>query len=659
MTFSDISFKNKIFILLTLPLVGFIWLSINSISQSYSVNKEMAQLSQLTELSVTYSELVHELQKERGATAGFLGSKGTKFVNEIKNQRNETDSKHSAKNQFLSNNNFEQQSIKQLNLSINRDLNELNRIREQVNSLKIPTNKAISFYTQLNAKLLMVSSLISEISTDAELTKEIVAYYNFLQGKERAGIERAVLSNTFAKDEFTEGMFVKFISLVTQQDTFFDNFNAFSSDINKSFFQQKLNHASITEVLRIRDIARSKQSGFGIDALHWFDQATQRIGQLKQVESNLSDSLLALNVTKKSAALTSLIFNSILCALLIILATLISFITIKDLTARVKELTHVMSKVRDENDLTVQVTLEGESELGQISSALNLTLNKFAGAIDEISTSSLTLASAAEETSQTCEYNSTSMIEQQEGINLIATAVEELSATVKEVATNTQLTADSAKQADEQAQNGLGVVQKSYHSIEELAAEIDGLAKQINSLHESSNNITNVVDVIKSVAEQTNLLALNAAIEAARAGEQGRGFAVVADEVRTLAQRTQQSTSEIEGFITSLQTDANAAFNVIEQSQKKAVEAVENSKDVEHTLEGISGAVSNIFEMTEQVATAIEEQSVVTEDVAKNVVSIEEKSTETTTGAAQIATTAKEQAFLATTLQDIAKTFKV
>jgi methyl-accepting chemotaxis protein len=205
----------------------------------------------------------------------------------------------------------------------------------------------------------------------------------------------------------------------------------------------------------------------------------------------------------------------------------------------------------------------------------------------------------------------------------------------------------------------LNVVQKSYHSIEALAAEIADLATRITNLHKSSSNITKVVDVIKSVAEQTNLLALNAAIEAARAGEQGRGFAVVADEVRTLAQRTQQSTSEIEDFIIALQTDANAAFNVIETSQNMANEAVVNSKNVEKTLEGITKSVSNIFSMTEQVAAAVEEQAMVTQDVAKNVVSVEQKSMESTTGATQIATTAREQANLATSLQYISATFKI
>ena len=196
-------------------------------------------------------------------------------------------------------------------------------------------------------------------------------------------------------------------------------------------------------------------------------------------------------------------------------------------------------------------------------------------------------------------------------------------------------------------------------SIEGLACEIDSLAQRITNLHTSSNNITNMVDVIKSVADQTNLLALNAAIEAARAGEQGRGFAVVADEVRTLAKRTQESTAEIESFISALQADADAAFNVIEVSQTKASEAVSNSQDVAKTLQDITASVNQIFSMTEQIATAIEEQSVVTQDVAKNIVDVKQKSMESATGSAQIAMTAKEQAQLATSLQDIAKVFKI
>ncbi|MFT7680750.1 MAG: methyl-accepting chemotaxis protein [Moritella dasanensis] len=659
MKFSDISFKHKIIMLLALPMLGFLWLSVASLSQSIATSNEMSVLTQYTELSVEYSELVHELQKERGMTAGFIGSNGTKFGSKLRKQRADSDVKHAKLMRFLQQNEITDRQIKQLQTSIQQNLSMLVGIRNKVDAQNIQLGAALGYYTKLNAKLLSVSGLIVDISTDASITAETVAYYNFLQGKERAGIERAVLSNTFSKDHFGPGNFVKFIGLVIEQDTYFSTFKTFATNSNKQFFEQQLNSAAAKEVLKLRNIAETKSSDFNVDAEYWFAQSSERIGQLKAIQDELESSLLNLVDSNRDNAMITLTRNIVFSLLIIVISAVISFVTIRDLLARVKELMNVMTEVRDNNDLTVQTQLAGESELGQIANALNLTLSQFAGAMDNISTSSITLASAAEETAQTCVYSSASLAEQQDGISLIATAIEELSATVREVAQNTQLTADSAKEVDAQATGGYEIVLQSSLSIESLASEIDSLAQRINRLHESSNNITNMVDVIKSVADQTNLLALNAAIEAARAGEQGRGFAVVADEVRTLAKRTQDSTAEIESYISALQSDVNAAFNVIEVSQSKATDAVSKSKDVAKTLQDITGAVNHIFAMTEQIATAIEEQSVVTQDVAENIVNVKQKSIESATGANQIAMTAREQAQLATSLQDVARVFKI
>lgn len=659
MKFSDLSFKNKIFLLVALPSLGFLLLSIILLKQNYVANQEVESLARLTHLSITYSELVHELQIERSATSGFLGSQGEKFANELRQQRRKTDKKRQERKQFLSENTFKDRTITKLNQEVAGDLNQLNQIRSKVDTLNVDAKQINTYYNKLNATLLSISALVAEISHDADITKQTIDYYNFLQGKERAGIEYAILTHTFALDKFSDGKLVKFVALVTEQDTYMENFLIFATKENIAYYKDKIDHPAVKEVMRLRDIAKHNTSNFDVDPLYWFQQDTLRIGQLEKVEHKISTYLLKLAKDKSDSTFSVLIIEGVLTLLLMLLVIVFSIVSIKNLTARVNELTFVMKKVRDENDLTVRTTLEGKSELGQICGALNLTLDQFSSTISEISTSSLALSEASGKTSTTCEYNAEMMMEQQVTIGGIAAAVEELSATVKEVAGNTQMTADSAKDVNIQAQKGLDVVQLSYQSIDILSQEIDNLAIRINNLHESSGNITNVVDVIKSVAEQTNLLALNAAIEAARAGEQGRGFAVVADEVRTLAQRTQQSTSEIEAFIGSLQSDANAAHQVIEESQKKASEAVENSKNVEHTLEEITNSISYIFSMTEQVATAVEEQSIVTQEAAQNIVNIEQLSTETTAGATEIASTAKEQATLASAMQDLASRFRI
>lgn len=661
MFFTNISFRNKIFILLALPFIGFLWLSISSITTNVSMKNELTELAELTELSTIYSDVVHELQKERGATAGFIGSKGAVFGQILIKQRKLTDTKIALRQSSWQKNSEHNQQIVTLHRTINDRLSELSSIRSKVDAQKLSLKEALTYYTQLNAKLLNVSQVISHLSHDAEVTENIIAYYTFLQGKERAGIERAVMSNVFSTNAFSPALLVKFITLTSEQKTYFETFQVLASKENNQFFVSSMNNSAVDEVKKMRVLALSKSEtgGFGIESTYWFEQATARIKQLKIVENQLSESVLTLANDHRDKASEAMFLAIVITLIIGIMVLIIGSFIIKDLDNRICDLLTVLCKVGKENNLTVRTKYDDKSELGQISHALNSTLEKFAGAITHISTESISLATEAEETAQTCEYSFKNIEQQQAEVMLVATAIEELSVTVKEVAENTQRAADVAKNTDEEAQQGLEVVKKSYHSIEDLAAEISDLAIKITSLHESSLNITNIVDVIKSVAGQTNLLALNAAIEAARAGEQGRGFAVVADEVRTLAQRTQDSTNEIENFISELQANANSAFGVIENSQIKATEAVKNSKSVEQTLSNITESVSHIFALTEQVAVAVEEQSVVTQEVAQNVVNIEGKSLESVTGSKQIVATAQHQALLAASLQDTANTFIV
>ena len=209
-------------------------------------------------------------------------------------------------------------------------------------------------------------------------------------------------------------------------------------------------------------------------------------------------------------------------------------------------------------------------------------------------------------------------------IEMVATAVNEMTATAQDVARNASLAAEAANNADGSANQGRQVVQATSQTIVELAADIQRAVASVQSLAQDSENISSILVAIRGIAEQTNLLALNAAIEAARAGEQGRGFAVVADEVRNLAQKTQASTEEIQGMIEHLQQGARETVKVMEQSRSRTEQSVEQAEEADAALNAITQAVSVINEMNTQIASAAEQQSAVAEDVHRNVTTIDE-----------------------------------
>ena len=235
----------------------------------------------------------------------------------------------------------------------------------------------------------------------------------------------------------------------------------------------------------------------------------------------------------------------------------------------------------------------------------------------------------------------------------------EMTATVQEVASHAAHAAEAATSARDEAQGGQRVVSANIDAIQRLADEVMQTAELINRLAEDSNAIGTVLDVIRGIAEQTNLLALNAAIEAARAGEQGRGFAVVADEVRTLAQRTQESTSEIQDMIERLQAGARNAVEAMEKGRAGAESSVRQAVTAGESLQAINQAVAAISDMNLQIATAAEEQSAVAEEINRNITTINMVADETAVGAEQTAEASQELARLAMNLQRIVSQFRV
>ena len=318
-----------------------------------------------------------------------------------------------------------------------------------------------------------------------------------------------------------------------------------------------------------------------------------------------------------------------------------------------------MLQVIAQGDLTQQVEVTNADEFGELSGWVNSLVESQRQIIEQIKSNTHKLSIAAEHTSQVTNQTNQNINQQRVQTNSIADSMSQMAAAVEEVSQSANSTATEVDRAHEESTAGSAIVASNINSITQLAEEIDTAADVINQLDEFSNNIGNVLDVIRGIAEQTNLLALNAAIEAARAGEQGRGFAVVADEVRTLASRTQESTSEIQEMIERLQTGAHEAVKVMQSSKSKAASSVEEIQKAGELLATITDGISIINDMSAHIASAAEEQASVTEEVHKNITSITEIAEQTAKGAEDTMSSSIEVARLSEDLKHAIDHFKV
>ena len=310
-------------------------------------------------------------------------------------------------------------------------------------------------------------------------------------------------------------------------------------------------------------------------------------------------------------------------------------------------------------DLTQNLQVNRRDELGQLQASMQRMTQGLRELIGGIGDGVTQIASAAEQLSAVTEQTSAGVNNQKVETDQVATAMNQMTATVHEVARNAEQASEAALMADQQAREGDRVVGEAVAQIERLAGEVVNSSEAMNQLKAESDKIGSVLDVIKSVAQQTNLLALNAAIEAARAGEAGRGFAVVADEVRSLAQRTQQSTEEIEELIAGLQSGTQRVASVMDNSRQLTDSSVELTRRAGSSLETITRTVSSIQAMNQQIATAAEEQTAVAEEINRSVMNVRDISDQTSAASEETASSSVELARLGTHLQGLVGRFRL
>ncbi|GAB1115312.1 MAG: methyl-accepting chemotaxis protein [Shewanella algae] len=381
----------------------------------------------------------------------------------------------------------------------------------------------------------------------------------------------------------------------------------------------------------------------------------QAMGALSGAIETLTNEINA----KTLASIDSASMQTLLVVLVaIVVAIAVSIAVVKPLTASLNRINQALN-ILASGDLTHKLDDSGQDEFAELSRNCNRLIDSLRGLIRGILDRSNQLAAAAEQTSAVTSQTTIGIQEQKSQVDQVATATTELSSSAQQVSHSADHALNQIKQADEEAQHMRMIAEENRRTIEALAEEVAKAGQVINKVHSDSDAIGSILDVIRGIAEQTNLLALNAAIEAARAGEQGRGFAVVADEVRNLASRTQESTQEIQQMIQVLQTGTQEAVAVMEQGRAQANSCVAKTEQANQALEAISESVHQAFDAGTQIANAAQEQNLVSQQVSEKLKHIALISEETASGADQTAQSSHQVAQLAEELQASVGEFKV
>ncbi|MCC4287788.1 methyl-accepting chemotaxis protein [Vreelandella aquamarina] len=605
--------RFKFALVLVLPLIALGWFAASGAIARQAVVNELSRMQALTALAQQAGGWVHQVQQERGMTAGFLGSQGKVFGDRLRQQRSDTDAAAEA---------FFQQrdqldatlltsTISSQLAAVEQQWQQNQSLRDQVDLLSVATPEALGHYTGLNSLLMVLVGELAHLTGEGAITRQLAAYYNLLEAKNLAGIERALLSNVFAADAMPEATLQRLLSLIGEERAFLETFRVLSGAANREALETALSGPEVERVLERRALAIQQTAGFGVNPEEWFDWQTVKIGRLKALEDSVSASIVSTADELKRQAQRDLWWYLAIAVVAAVIAIGMAILIVRTMTRPLQRA--LVSIAERGDDLTQRLPVPGSDELSRLYQAVNDASAQTEQLIAEMKRNAQSVALASNEIAQGNQDLAQRTEEQSASLVQTASSMEQMTATVRQNADNAH-----------QAQRMTGGVANQAQEATEVAMQ----ARQaMQHIHQANEQVTTIVTAIDNIAFQTNLLALNASVEAARAGEHGRGFAVVADEVRKLASRSAEEASQIRHLVNN---------NVARINEGEALVATTSD-----TLEKIAARVQQVAALVDEIATASHEQSAGVEQISHAMAQLEDVTQQNASLVEQVATASR------------------
>jgi len=653
---------QRLFLLTAIPLLTLLLFAGVLIYNSYLLYKSAGQTQELMNVSVAAGNLIHTLQSERGATAGFIQSGGQKMADRLPILRVKSDEQLAAYKQQITISNPDSIWPAQDALNIAREkLNELAVLRTKASALSIPAADSTAYFTKTIGTLLDAMDNFAKLNSSQSVAHNFVTYQAIIRAKENAGQERALSMPVFTSNKIEPDQFRTILQKRFKQEAYLEVFQSSATPEQKSALQQVLAGEAEKEVLRMRDImnAKASQGGFEVDPVVWFKSISDKINGFHDVEMLVADNINTGAEKLLASSRMLLLWQLAFSVLAIVASVMIAWWIARSVNRPLNEVVDAAEYAVKNDDFTHTLPEHGTQETARVGEMTNHLMSKFRSIIADTTRATMQISTAAETLSVASNQVNRSSSEQADAAQAIAATFEEISVSVSETASNMHTVGEIADKQSAGSKNALLIMAQLVKNVHGIAALIRQSDSNVEQLNTSSHKIGGIIQVIKDVADQTNLLALNAAIEAARAGEQGRGFAVVADEVRKLAERTSTATTEIGSLISDIQSHIGGTVSGMQQANTQVAQSLLLVNNTESALHIIGEDSREVDAHVRNISEAIREQDSAIQQIAASLEKIAQMAEENSGAAASSSATAVQLNELAQTVKLSVNHFKI